>query len=505
MRFLSGGAGLAAAAVLGLALSACHKQTDSLVIVTARPADGSVSGLNELIVSVGTTSQTYDLPSPLTTAGVTVGLYVPDSVTGSQTVHATATTHVSSGCAPGYAGAAPVDIVKAGDSVEVVIIMAAQPVCPSTGSGGSGGATGNGGSGGATGNGGSGGATGNGGTGGAAVAPDFSACTEIDHATSGSCPNCTIGAAADVQVFGVAFSPTDSSLVVTGGTDGHVKLWKIVNHIVTAQGTPLSGTDRGAVAFSPDGSMLAVGQTGGVAIYNVSTWNVVRTLVTGSGLDTYGVGFSPDGANVFSVVFPAGSTTGGALVVHAVGNTQPLGIQAVSGAIALAVAPALVSGQLPVAVTDQSGRASIYSWSPTAKTLTGPVTLTVTGSGTAAEAAAFSPGASVFVAAGDDGLANFWNYPTTGGATPNGVIDVPKVTALFSDAVFAIAFTPTYGFVALGGGVFGSLTAYDLANGTQVGVEYDPSYDVASMAFSPDAKIMMAGEYDCGCVVVCPQ
>jgi hypothetical protein len=485
-----------AATLPGLALSGCHNPTDSLVVVTAKPADGSVSDLDALIVRVGSISQTFELPSPLTTAGATVGLYLPDGVTGHQTVSATA-THAAGPCAAGYAGHVQIDIAAAGGTSTVMITMTPETTCP-PGAGGAGGSGGAGGTGGGAG-------AGVAGTGGHRphAEPQFTACTEIDHGDPGSCTHCTANSTADVRVYGVAISPTDPSLVVTGGTDGRIKVWTNTNGTLTAQGTVLSGSGLGVVAFSPDGTLLAVGRTGGVDIVNVSDWSVARTLITLANVRTYGVAFSPDGANVFAIGVPSSSMTGGGLFVFEVGNPQLLILQAAPKVFALAVSPAVVSDVVPVAVTDGSGKATIYSWSPLTRKLADPVSLFVTAGGTTAEAAAFSLQGSMFAAGGDDDIVNLWSYPTDAYALPNGAINLGLATP--GNRVSAIAFTPHYGWVIVGASALGSLSAYELAYGDAIGQRFDTHFDVISVAVSPDSSLVVAGEYDCGCLVVCPQ
>lgn len=490
-----------AALLLALGLFSCSRETDSLVVVTAIPADGTTTGLDTLIVSVGKTSQTFALPSPLTTSGAEVGIYVPGSQTGSQTVTATA-THATGNCSAGYQSSKAITIAKAGDTVSVSITMAAQTsVCPpttgSTGTGGRGtGGTGTGGHG----TGGTGGSSGSGGTN-SEPTPDFSNCTEIDHGTAGACTSCTLGDTNDVAVYGAAISP-DGTTVVTGGTDGRVKVWTNTNGVLTAQGMVLSGSGLGAVAFSPDGSMLAIGRTGSVDVVSTSTWMVIRSLVTASGQEAYGVAFSPDGTEVFTIAVASSGVTG-TLYVHAVGNTQAQATETLTVPYGLGVSPVAVSGAFPVAVTDENGDVSIYTWSPSAKAFTGPVSLTVTTDGSTAEAAAFSANGAVFASGGDDGTLSLWNFPTSANALPDGQIAISALT--FSSYIDSLAFSPKNGYVAVGGGSFGSLTAYSLADGSEVGVEYDTSYDVYGLAFSAKSNLIVGGEADCGCVVVCPQ
>jgi WD40 repeat protein len=308
-----------------------------------------------------------------------------------------------------------------------------------------------------------------------------------------------------VSVYGVAFSP-NGTIVVTGGTDGRIKIWTNTNGTLTAQGTVLSGTGLGAVAFSPDGSSLAVGRIGGVDIVNVSSWTVTRTLATATGDEAYAVGFSPDGTTVFTTTAPSSGTgVTGTLYAHAVGSIPALASLALISPFGMAIAPVNVSGVVPVSVTDGNGDASIYSWSATAKSFGTPLSLTVTSDGSTAEAAAFSPQATVFAAGGDDGILSLWNYPTSSNAAPDGQINITDQTFAFTDYVGAVAFSPIYGYLVVGGGFDGSLTAYTLTDGSQVGVEYDTSYDMISLAYSPTSNVIVGGELDCGCVVVCPQ
>ena len=469
---------------------------ESLIVVAVSAEDNSyATGLRSLVVTCAGTRQVFELPSSISTTPVSVGLYVPSSTTGTQTVKAEA---VGAACGDGYAGSATVDIAEAGATVDVQITMVDAMTCPNDGTGGT---RGTGGTHGTGGTGGTGGSTG--GTGGGTGAPDFSACTEIDHGSTGTCASCTLGGTTDVSVYGVAFSP-NGTIVVTGGTDGRVKIWTNTNGTLTAQGTPLLGTGLGAVAFSPDGSSLAIGRIGGVDIVNVSSWTLARTLVTATGDEAYAVGFSPDGSTVFTTTAPSnGAGVTGTLYAHAVGNIQALTSVALTSPFGMAVASVNVSGGVPVAVTDGNGEASLFDWSATAKSFGTPLSLTVTSDGSTAEASAFSPQATVFAAGGDSGILSLWNYPTSSNAGPDGQISVTGQT--LSSYIGAVAFSPIYGYVAVGGESFGSLTGYTLTDGSEVGVAYDTSYDVISVAYSPTSNVIVAGELDCGCVVVCPQ
>jgi WD40 repeat protein len=486
-------------AALGSAAGCGTKE--SLIVVTAGPAyvDGYATNLHTLVVSAGGTTQSFHIPEDLTTQSVTVGLYVPSSVVGRNiTVTAEATGAV---CGPGYSGSTTVNISAAGVTVPANILMDDDPrTCPNGGTTGAGGTGAKGGTTGTGGVGARGGTSGTGGTGGSAGAPDFSRCTEIDHGTTGTCASCTTGSTADVSVYGVAFSP-DASTVVTGATDGKVKIWTNTAGTLTPQGTaPLAGTGLGCVAFSPDGSMLAIGRIGGVDLVSTSSWTVIRTLQTAAGEEAYAVGFSPDGAYVFTLAAPTGNNVTGVLFAHAVGSVQALALQSATSVWGMAVAPVNVAGGTPVAVTDGNGNASIFTWT---NTFSSPVVQKVTTDGSTAEGAAFSPDASVFAAGGDDGILSLWVYPAAPGAFPDGQVSVSGQTS--SSYIGAVAFSPNYGYVVVGGSFFGTLSAYTLADGSQVGTPFDTSYDMLAVAYSPTSDVIVGGELDCGCVVVCPQ
>jgi WD40 repeat protein len=156
---------------------------------------------------------------------------------------------------------------------------------------------------------------------------------------------------------------------------------------------------------------------------------------------------------------------------------------------------------LPIAVSTSDGTASIFTLTSTG--FSPATTLTVTTDGSTAETVAFSPQGTLLAAGGDDGFLNFWNVPVTAASASSPDIDIVTATADFSDWVDVIAFSPDGSYIALGAGFFGSITGWNAASSrSQVGVEYDSSYDMTSLAYS-GAGVIAGGEADCGCVVVC--
>jgi len=538
--------GIVSAAVLSVGLLGCKKDKESLVIVSLSADPGDLTATQMSAVSLAitegshTVTKIFSLPTggiPSTAPLVTFGAYVDADLTGPVTITARASKPDT--CI-GESGSKGTKIDAAGDTAPPVTIgmKPVGNVCPpdggaggaaavtggggATGTGGSpgaggarGGATGAGGAlgtGGVPGTGGVTGAAGSTGAGGATGAPPaFAHCVEINHDDTAACgPTCST--AQDAAVFGVAFSPKNSQLFVTAGGDGRVKVWQVSNGTATPQGKVLTGMGLGVVAFSPDGTLLAVGRIGGIEVWNVATWTLLRTLVVS--YEVYGVAFSPDGTQVISIDYNSNATgtSDSDLYVHALATVQPLHSVAFSGAYALAVSAVGAAGALPVAVTTESGQGLVFSL--TATGFSSPATLTVTSDGSIAETAQFSPQGNLLAAGGDDGLLHFWSVPVQAPAGPSPPdIDIFH-SSVFSTETYAVAFSPNSGYVAVGGGGYfdgtgsGSLTAWAVQPPrSEKATEYDTvnSYDVVSVTFAPDDSFIVAGEGNCGCVLACRQ
>ncbi len=381
-----------------------------------------------------------------------------------------------------------------------------------TGTGGAIGAAGTTGTAGTTGVAGTTGTTGTAGAGGGGSPPTLVNCTEINHDSNTSACGDDCSSTDDVAVFGAAFSPKNGQLLVTGGADGRIKVWQVSGGTATATGKVLTGTGLGVVAFSPDGTLLAVGRVGGIEIWTVATWTLARTLTVA--YEVYGVAFSPDGTEVISLDYNANATSGNdsTLYAHAVGTIAAQHTLAFKDGYALAVSPVGAVTSLPVAVSTIDGQALVYTL--TSSGFSAPSTLTSPRASGYAETIQFSPQGTLLASGGDDGLLHFWTVPTATGAAPTSPdIDIYDDTFVSAET-YSVAFWPNGAYVAVGGGGYtdlvgsGSLTAWAVASPrAEVGTEYDTtnSYDVVSVAVAPDASFIVAGEGDCGCVIACRQ
>jgi WD40 repeat protein len=108
--------------------------------------------------------------------------------------------------------------------------------------------------------------------------------------------------------FAITFSP-DGATLATGGEDAPVRLWDVTSGTLRAvYQLPDRPVKPGveSLAFSADGTMLAVGRAGQILLLEVSSGAVLDTLDTGDiwgasggdGGETWSLDFSPDGATL---------------------------------------------------------------------------------------------------------------------------------------------------------------------------------------------------------------
>ena len=116
-----------------------------------------------------------------------------------------------------------------------------------------------------------------------------------------------LSAETDVSMFAVAFSPSDGTLA-SGGVDRRVTFRDVATDTATGSIDLKSPKMVASLAWSPDGSRLAIGDLddatlskGGLRIVNADTRLVVADLETG-GVPPFGLTFVGDGRLLVAVV-----------------------------------------------------------------------------------------------------------------------------------------------------------------------------------------------------------
>jgi WD40 repeat protein len=487
------GVAIATALLAFVSLAGCGSK-DSLIVVTVSAEDTSyATGLRTLVVTCGNTSQTFHLPSAISTTPVEVGLYVPSSTTGTQIVKAQA---VGNACGNGYSGSTTVHIASAGATVSGTITMIDARTCPPT----------------------SGGGTGTGGTSGNACVssaqpavgtpPKFGCCIEYDQDTP---EDCSASGGYGTEIDAVAFSPDGKTLVSAAASVGNdVKVWSFDGHTLTDTGTVLASDGWLSLAFSADGTLLAIPVTGGVDLWNTSTWTL-RTTLFGSSNFYKGAQFTPDQKHLIAVDADSSTTpiTGNLYVFDLTSTATeliPVAVVPLSAdPTSLAVAAKAVNGQVGVAVSFADGTMDVFSYANA--TVSTPTTVQVDAAGATIWNPVFSPDGTLVAIGDTTSTIHFWAFPVPASlAEANSGINFSSTDS--TDIIYALAFSPSGSFLAAGGGDYygdglDSNASLFTVSTRSLLARANSSHDVTSIAFSPSGNAVAGGEIDCGKVFMC--
>jgi WD40 repeat protein len=267
---------------------------------------------------------------------------------------------------------------------------------------------------------------------------------------------------------GVAFSP-DGSMLAVSGSDGTVQLWDLGTQKQLGQLRGPAGTSVTEAAFSPDGQRLAVFSSGGtVRLWNVDTQNQLGQL---DGLeDTNAVAFGPDGSTL------AVGGSDGTVRLWDVRKQKQLGkLDGPKDAFVNSVAFGPEGGKLAVAVSDGTVRLwDVRTQKPLGK-LDGPKDAFV-------NAIAFGPEGSKLAVAGSGGTVRLWEVATQ---KQLGQLNGPKNPN-------AVAFSPDGNTLAVAGSD-ATVRLWDLRTQTPLAEALTgPEETTASVAFSPDGRTLVA-------------
>ena len=229
--------------------------------------------------------------------------------------------------------------------------------------------------------------------------------------------------------FSVAFSP-DGAVLASGNSGQPVHLWRLGERFRKGPITLAGDTDVMSVAFSPDGALLATGNCHKtVRLWDVAARTCIATL-SGHGGWVHSVAFGPDGGML---------ATG--------------------------------SGDHTIRLWDVAGRSCIARLS---------------GHSEIVREVAFSPDGATLASGSVDKAIRLWD------------VAARTCVAVLGDGftpVFCVAFSPD-GSMLASGGPDSTVQLWDMATRTRIAILTGHAKAVTSVAFSPDGSTLASGSHD---------
>ena len=293
----------------------------------------------------------------------------------------------------------------------------------------------------------------------------------------------------DAEIWALAFSP-DGTLLASADSNGTVKLWDMRTDPPTATATLNHGDDVFQIAFSPDSNVLATIASGDklIKLWKTRTGEAERPPLEGAGYPIRWIAFLPDGGPLLS---------GGGDLIKSSGQGS-----------AQVSSWDMDSGKIKKTVRRFAQHLTAYAVSPDGKELVagsydGFVGMWDTDTGKKrwldpgkllelVTAVAVSPDGKLVVSGRADNFIQIWN---AGDGTLLKNIKIPRDGSVIRTAfVRSLAFSPDSRFVAIGGADrlirFLDVESYNFRESRTL--DSVP----LSVAFSPDGKMLAAPERD---------
>ncbi|WP_437728676.1 pentapeptide repeat-containing protein [Sorangium sp. So ce861] len=268
----------------------------------------------------------------------------------------------------------------------------------------------------------------------------------------------------------VAFSP-DGALLASGHADG-LALWDMATGSALRMLQGHSGPVM-SIAFSPDGETLASGaKDGTVRLWDISTGNPLGVL-KGHEHAVMSVAFSPDGMTLASSTWNYEARIWEVATLNEIGllQDQPY-------------APLVVAASPSVNTLDAGSRDAIVGrfW----QALTGRLLQELGGNAAWLPTVAFSPDGATLASGSRDNKVRLWRVSTA---------EMLRVLHGHSDSVLSVAFSPD-GMTLASGSRDGMVRLWQVSTGETLRLLEGHSDRVFSVAFNPDGATLASGSRD---------
>ena len=278
------------------------------------------------------------------------------------------------------------------------------------------------------------------------------------------------------SVNAVAFSP-DGKMLATVGYQGTIRLWDVATRRQIGATMTADSSFVVAVAFSPDGKTLATASDDGTArLWNVSTHRQIGAPMTVDNKYVNAVAFSPDGKTLAT-----GSDDGTARLWD-VSTHRQIGAPMTADS-SFVVAVAFSPDGKTLATGSWDGTARLWNVS-THRQIGAPMTA----DSSFVDSVAFSPDGKTLATGSWDDTARLWNVST------HRQIGAPMTVG--KTAVLAVAFSPDGKTLAIAVENKATAWLWDVATQQEVESLSFSNTAVLAVAFSPNGKTLATGSAD---------
>jgi competence ComEA-like helix-hairpin-helix protein len=283
----------------------------------------------------------------------------------------------------------------------------------------------------------------------------------------------------NVSTYAVAFSPDGKMLA--GSSDGAIYLWNVATGEVIGQlSTKYSSQVTTIIAFSPDGKTLATGDNNStITLWDIASRQMIGqpfTEQTDSSWAIWSIAFSPDGKTL------ASGNQFGTLILWDVATHRPIRQPLITNSAEIYSVVFSPNGE-ELAAGFSDGTVGLWNLA-THQMISQPLD----GKNGALWSIAFSPSGEILASGSSEGVIHLWNV----------AIREPLALALTgpSETISSISFSPDNLMLA-SGSYDGTITLWSIKEHYPIGEAARAGTGLASnVVFSPNGKILTYASYD---------